>query len=419
MFATLNVYLKNRFCGQIAWESERNRFVFRYVAEYLSDPEAERLSFALPLQAEAFDEEVSFNYFANLLPPEVVRRKLEKCLHVSKNNIFGFLKEIGGDCAGAVALYAPGVKMNLGGDEKLEELDDAKASEVLKSLKRRPLFAKGKDGYRYSAAGAQDKLVARIVDGKLFLPLDGTPSTHIVKPGSDEFAHSVENELFCQRLASALGIKAAQASIAVFGGDRYYVSERFDREVVDGRIRRLHQEDFCQMLSVDPEVKYESDGGPGFSQLISTMRDLHVPLNETLALVDMLCFNFLIGNADAHAKNYSVFYRNRKPELAPLYDAVSTLVYPDLSRDFAMSIGGEMSVERIGRHGFEKLAEECAMSPKLVLARLDSLAARIADAAEKLAEELNSAWSSPVYAEILRVIDAQVERIANTAAKGK
>ena len=94
-------------------------------------------------------------------------------------------------------------------------------------------------------------------------------------------------------------------------------------------------------------------------------------------------------------------------------------VYPDLSRDFAMSIGGEMSVERIGRHGFEKFAEECAMSPKLVLARLDSLAARIADAAEKLAEELNSAWSSPVYAEILRVIDAQVERIANTAVKGK
>ena len=94
-------------------------------------------------------------------------------------------------------------------------------------------------------------------------------------------------------------------------------------------------------------------------------------------------------------------------------------VYPDLSRDFAMSIGGEMSVERIGRHEFEKLAEECAMSPKLVLARLDSLAARIADAAEKLAEELNSAWSSPVYAEILRVIDAQVERIVNTAVKGK
>ena len=411
MFASLNVYLKNRFCGQVSWESERNRFVFRYAAEYLADPNAERLSFALPLQAEPFDEEVSYNYFANLLPPEVVRRKLEKCLHVSKNNIFGFLKEIGGDCAGAVALYAPGVKMNLGGEEKFEELDDAKASEILKSLKRRPLFAKGKDGYRYSAAGAQDKLVARIADGRLLLPLDGTPSTHIVKPGSDEFVHSVENEFFCQRLAAELGIRAAKASIAVFGGERYYVSERFDRETVDGKVRRLHQEDFCQMLSVDPEVKYESDGGPKFSDLIATMRDLHVPLSETLALVDMFCFNYLIGNADAHAKNYSVVTRNRKPELAPMYDAVSTLVYPDLSRDFAMSIGGEMSVDRIERKNFEALAVACGMSPKLFLARLDALATRIIATAEGLAKQLDSAWPCPVYGEILKVVASQVKAL--------
>lgn len=413
MFASLNVYFKNRFCGQVSWESERNRFVFRYAAEYLADPKAERLSFALPLQAEPFDEDVSYNYFANLLPPEVVRRKLEKCLHVSKNNIFGFLKEIGGDCAGAVALYAPGVKMNLGGEEKLEELDDAKASEILKSLKRRPLFAKGKDGYRYSAAGAQDKLVARVAEGRLLLPLNGTPSTHIVKPGSDEFAHSVENEFFCQRLAAALGLKAANASIAVFGGDRYYVSERFDRETLDGKASRLHQEDFCQMLSVDPEVKYESDGGPRFADLIATMRDLHVSLNETLALVDMFCYNVLIGNADAHAKNYSIVYRNRKPELAPLYDAVSTLVYPDLSRDFAMSIGGEMSADRISRKDFESLADECGMSKKLFLARLDALSSRIVGAAAKLAAELDSVWPSPVYGEMLKVIAALEQRIGN------
>jgi len=411
MFATLNVYLKNRFCGQVSWESERNRLVFRYAEEYLVRPDAERLSYALPLQKEPFDEDVSYNYFANLLPPEVVRRKLEKCLHVSKNNIFGFLKEIGGDCAGAVALYSPGVRMNLGGEEKLETLDDAKASEILKSLKRRPLFAKGKDGYRYSAAGAQDKLVARIVDGRLLLPLDGTPSTHIVKPGTDEFPASVENEHFCQSLAAALGIKAATSSIEIFGGERYYASERFDREVVDGRVLRLHQEDFCQMLSVDPEVKYESDGGPTFVDLVETMRKLHVPLTETLSLVDMFCFNYLVGNADAHAKNYSVVYRDRKPTLSPLYDAVSTVVYPDLSRDFAMSVGGEMSIDRIGRRNFELLAEECGMSPKLFLARLDALASRIVNEAECLARQLSEDWPSAIYDKIVKAVGLQVQKI--------
>lgn len=104
-------------------------------------------------------------YFANLLPPVVVRKKLEKCLHISKNNVFGFLKAIGGDCAGAVALYAPGFKTHHAAEEQLRRLSDEEASQVLKSLRRRPLYAAGETGYRYSGAGAQDKLVARIEGG--------------------------------------------------------------------------------------------------------------------------------------------------------------------------------------------------------------------------------------------------------------
>ena len=411
MFGVLNVYLKQRFCGQLSWESERNRYVYRYVSDYLSDPSAERLSFSLPLQSEPFDEDRSYRFFANLLPPEVVRRKLEKCLHISRNNVFGFLKELGGDCAGAVALYPPGVKPNLGEEEVLRELDDAQASEILKSLRRRPLYASGEDGYRYSAAGAQDKLVVRIREGRMFLPLNGTPSTHIVKPAADGFPESVANELFCQRLAKELGVRAAEASVAVFGGERYYVTERFDREVVDGKVRRLHQEDFCQLMSVDPESKYESDGGPKFADLVRTLRRLHVTLGETLALVDMLVYNFLIGNADAHAKNYSVVYRGRRPVLAPLYDAVSTVVYKDLSREFAMSIGGEMREERVGRDHFVRLSEDCGMSPKLVLSRLDALASAMRPAVRKVAGDLSAECPSEVYGEIEKVVDRHLEQV--------
>jgi len=166
------------------------------------------------------------------------------------------------------------------------------------------------------------------------------------------------------------------------------------------------------MLSVDPEVKYESDGGPRFVDLVEAMRKLHVPLTETLSLVDMFAFNCLIGNADAHAKNYSVVYRGRKIELSPIYDAVSTLVYPDLSRDFAMSVGGEMSAERVGRRHFGVLAEECGMSPKLFLARLDALSSRICDVAGSLSERLESVCPSEVYGKILAVITEQVARFS-------
>ena len=412
MFGVLNVYLKSRFCGQLSWESERNRYEFRYDRTYLDDPQSERLSLSLPLQAEPFDEDRSYRYFANLLPPEVVRRKLEKCLHVSRNNVFGFLKAIGGDCAGAVALYPPGVRPNPGEVERLRELDETEAAEILKSLKRRPLYAAGEDGYRYSAAGAQDKLVVRLKDGRLFLPLDGTPSTHIVKPGAADFPESVANELFCQRLADRLGVRAAEASVLVIGGERYYVTRRFDREVVDGRLQRLHQEDFCQMMSVDPEMKYESDGGPGFADLSMTLRRLHAALGETLALMDMFVFNFLIGNADAHAKNYSVVYRGRRPLLAPLYDTVSTAVYPDLSRDYAMGIGGETLMGRIGRNHFARMSEECGMSSKLLLGRLDAMVGRILPAARELAANLNQEWPSEVYEKIVAVIGRQLKSVS-------
>lgn len=195
------------------------------------------------------------------------------------------------------------------------------------------------------------------------------------------------------------------------GGELYYVTKRFDRETAEGKVQRLHQEDFCQMLSVDPEMKYEADGGPCFADLVKTLRRAHATLGETLALVDLLCYNYLIGNADAHAKNYSVVYHGRRPVLAPLYDAVSTAVYKDLSREFAMGIGGEMRIGHIRREHFARLAEACDMSPKLILSRLDALARRILPAAEEVAGKLMAQWPSPVYAQIGSVIGNQVKTV--------
>lgn len=411
MYGVLNVYLKNRFVGQFSWESERNNYDFRYDADYLADSTAEPLSLALPLRSEPFDSDCAYNYFANLLPPDVIRKKLEKFLHISKNNVFGFLKAIGGDCAGAVALYAPGFKTYLNGEERLRRLSDAEASEILRSLRRRPLYAAAETGYRYSGAGAQDKLVARIDGDTLVLPLFGTPSSHIVKPAAADFPESVANEHFCQMLAARLGLKASESRIMMFGGERYYVTARYDREVVDGKMSRVHQEDFCQMLSVHPEVKYEEDGGPGIADCINVLGRLHVPLSEMIAFLDMLIYNYLIGNADAHAKNYSVVYRNGGARLAPLYDAVSTAVYLELSRDFAMSVAGDRTFGTITRESFTRLAKDCGISPKLLLARLDNLSERILPEAGSLADELSGPFPSPVYARILAVIKNQVDSI--------
>ena len=412
MFGVLNVYLKDRYIGQLSHESERNVYAFRYDGGYLADPSAEPLSFALPLQAEPFDSDRSYNYFANLLPPVTVRKKLERCLHVSRNNIYGFLKAIGGDCAGAVALYAPGTRPSGQGQQTYRALSESEAIEILKSLRRRPLYAAGEFGYRYSGAGAQDKLVACVRRDQLVLPLFGAPSTHIVKPPAADFEASVINEHFCQVLASKVGIRAAETSLLNLGGEWYYVTKRFDREDVGLRPRRLHQEDFCQMLSVDPEIKYEEDGGPTAAQCVETLRALHVTVSETMAFVDMFIFNCLIGNADAHAKNYSVVYHGRKPVLAPLYDAVSTAVYPELSTEYAMRIGGDAAFDRRSRESFIRLAGEVRMSPAFVLGRLRALADRLMPTAEALAGDMCARYPSAVYGKILKIIEDRLARVS-------
>ena len=165
------------------------------------------------------------------------------------------------------------------------------------------------------------------------------------------------------------------------------------------------------MLSIHPEVKYEEDGGPGVADCINVLGRLHVPLSEMIAFLDMLIYNYLIGNADAHAKNYSVIYRNGGARLAPLYDAVSTAVYPELSRDFAMSVAGDRTFGTITRESFTRLARDCGISPKLLLARLDNLSERILSEAGNLADELTGPFPSPVYARVFTVIKNQVDSI--------
>ncbi len=411
MYNVLNVFLLNRFIGRFSHETSGDEYAFQYDPGYLANPSEGALSYSLPLQVEAFDSVKTYGYFANLLPPAYVRKKLERCIHMSAGNVFGFLRALGGDCAGAVALYREGGRPNTPEQEILRQLEDTEAVEILKSLRRRPLYADGETGYRYSGAGAQDKLIARVVNGDVVLPLYGTPSTHLIKPLALEFPHSVENEHFCQTLAARVGLVSSRSSILVLEGERYFVSERYDREQTEGHVVRLHQEDFCQMLSVDPEMKYEDQGGPSAVKCMEVLRNLQVSPLGQLAFIDAIAYEFLIGNADAHAKNHSVLYRQGKPSFAPLYDEVSTAVYPELSGDMAMRIGGDAKVDDIGRESFRRMAEEFGISPRLVLARLDQMVERIVPEAFRLADELSSKYPSPVYAKIVDVVSRNSAKV--------
>lgn len=408
----LAVYLLGRKVGLLEYSSHHNEMRFRYDVDYLSDSRAIPLSYALPLQDGEFDSERTTVFFENLLPPDSVRRKLGPVLHLSRHNVFGFLEALGGDCAGAIALWPEG-HVPSHEEEHLLPLSEDAADSVLKALKKHPLYVNGVDGYRISGAGAQNKLIARIsADGGVSLPLFGTPSTHLIKPSVADYPDTIYNEHFAMQLAKNIGLSAASSGLMRIKGVVYYWTERYDRELKDGRIVRLHQEDFCQILGVAGEMKYESEGGPDFRHCLQVMKEMRLGLNHLLAFVDRMIFNFLIGNADAHGKNSSILYRDGKAGLAPIYDVMSTVIYPKLSKINAMSIGGTNRMADVTRASFEAMADEAGLRPALVLGRLDAMLEKIGSTARELAENLNSAWPSDVYDRIVKVIDMQSAQVS-------
>ncbi|MEQ9448133.1 MAG: HipA domain-containing protein, partial [Rhodospirillaceae bacterium] len=213
-----------------------------------------------------------------------------------------------------------------------EPLNEEQLVKVLDLLRQRPLLG-GEEGVRLSLAGAQDKLAVCVQDGQISLPKNGRPTTHILKPFIEGLDGTVENELFCMMLAARMGLEAPSVSKSSAGKTDFILVERYDRHVEkDGSIRKLHQEDFCQALGVPPELKYEEEGGPGVSRSQELIQEwTQRPAANRLTFQRMLIFHYLVGNADAHAKNYALLYRDGTPDLAPLYDVVCTAAYPRLA----------------------------------------------------------------------------------------
>lgn len=401
MTDTLNVYLNHIKVGDLFFD--QGRMSFRYDPAYLERKNAEALSFTMPLSVQPYGDDIVSPYFSNLLPDEGVRQKVAKILQVSPENTFGLLKEIGEDCAGAVSLFVPGRTPQDEASPLYRELSEDDADSILSNLDRRPLNV-GDADFRISGAGAQNKLVACVFGGKVSLPLRGTPSTHIIKPGIPVFEESVFNEYFCMKLAEKCKIPVPDCGILRIKGAPYYLVSRFDRVQEDGKWTRLHQEDFCQLLHVDPRVKYESEGGPGIQLCAELLQSMELPGAAMKGFIRQIIFNFLIGNGDAHAKNFSILYRNGKPELAPAYDLLSTLAYPDLSRKLAMKIGGEYNFRWITPGKFDRMAAQCGVKEKMLRREVKDLAAKILPAAQKLETELSKDNPSSIYSKIVGVI---------------
>lgn len=377
MARTLDVYLHRQLCGTLR-QTDSGRLSFAYSADWLGHPDAAPLSQSLPLRAASFAQGECQGYFGGILPEQTQRELIAKNLGISSRNDFAMLEGIGGECAGAVTLLKGGEPL-LAESAEYRTLDAMELAESIRRLPLRPLLA-GDEGIRLSLAGAQSKLAVRVAEGAISIPLDGAPSTHILKPAAAHFKGIVSNEALCMKLASAIGLNTAEVALGEVDGLEYLLVKRYDRameQVADQPvIRRLHQEDFCQALGVVSELKYQSEGGPTLKQIFGLIRTASTtPVLDLQALLNAVIFNFLIGNCDAHGKNFSLLYGTETIGLTPLYDLVCTAAYPELSPRMAMKIGSEYASDSVLPRHFEQLATDAGLSGRLAVSRVVELAA--------------------------------------------
>lgn len=403
----LGVYYQHHPVGRLELSAE-STYSFLYDAAWLTHEERFPLSLALPLQPEAFGHRETLAFFENLLPEEGAADALERSHRMSSP--FQFLQKFGKDCAGAVTVVTePPVSSD--GPQQTAQLD----SEVLqKALDQQLSVAVAVShtvpGY-LSLAGAQDKFAAIYKGGAFYLPTDGSPTTHIVKPA---IAHksikgSVYNELYVMKLAAAVGLNVPHCTIHSVGEHPLYVIERYDRGYdTQGRVYRVHQEDFCQARGLLPSSKYESAGGPSLLDHYELIKDHSHPrtrAHDLEVFLRWLAFNLFIGNNDCHAKNLSFLHRDGRTALAPFYDLLCTAIYPHLVRSFTYAIGGATEHNQMGKNRVAAFEQQLDVRPGVfrdVLAAMKAaLAQHITDVATALCAQYPDATIIPRIAELI------------------
>ena len=406
----LNVFFGNKKAGSL--ESTENRgVIFVYDEKYLNDKTSVPLSASLPLQREEFSQKQCIPFFSGLLPEEDSRKKIADYLHISETSTLKLLEALGGECAGLISILSEDDLFSKETSYKLdsknyEPLDDNRLLEFIEKMNTRPLI-KADDKLRLSLAGAQEKLALAKINGEWYLPLNGSPSTHILKPArTGSLSSLAQNEYICMKLAKSFGLPVPDVDLLKIAEKDIFVVERYDRIKEADSIQRLHQEDFCQALGIMSTTKYQNDGGPGIIDIFNTiLKVCTVPALESQKFLRYVLFNYVIGNCDSHGKNYSMLYKNNRVELSPLYDVVSTIIYSGLTEKLSMKIGKHYEIQKVTQEDFSLLAESLNLKYSVFSKIFDDFAKKYITAFEELKN--NEKISRDILNSIFQVVKSR------------
>jgi serine/threonine-protein kinase HipA len=389
--ASVPIWFDDLTVGQVDVAADGS-LSLRYADRWLQTAAAFPLSVTMPLRADPYPSDIISPWLANLLPEEEQLQVLTRSLGLDQADVLAVLSEIGGDTAGALS-FGASTDRALWAYRPLTTFYDTAdpwlaLERHFEDLVRRP-FLVGEEGVRQSLAGGQKKSALAVLgpDGApalrlpqegdvLAIPLNGAPSTLIVKPDNPNVSGITENEVWCLYMAQAIGIEAAQPTILQSTKRTAIGVLRYDRRLGrSGQLLRLHQEDFAQANGLPPGRKYERGTLPGLDLKTLLQTGRHVSATDALALLDQVIFNILVANTDAHAKNYSLILPvGAAPRLAPIYDVSTVLSWPHVVKTYAQFIDGKQRRPETvsGRH-WEAIARDIGYRPTDVKNRVQQI----------------------------------------------
>ena len=346
---TLYLWMNGEFVG--TWTlNPGGQDVLQYDDAWLSSPHGRPLSLSLPFKPKNAPQQgaVVRHYFENLLPDSrIIRERVARRFRLGATDAFTLLSEVGRDCAGALQVLSDTAPPKNVKQIDAQVLSEAEVARVLRHLvvpgnlgtQDMPAF----DDFRLSIAGAQEKTAFLWLNDQWCRPLGSTPTTHIFKLPlglvgnlNIDMSHSLENEWLCLEILRAYGLPVPLAHPLQFEDRKVLAIERFDRlwDQSNRRrpwIRRLSQEDLCQATGTAPELKYESDGGPGIGTIMRLLMASDEPERDQRYFFQAQVLFWMLAATDGHAKNFSVFLKPGGAfNLAPFYDVLSA--YPIMGK---------------------------------------------------------------------------------------
>ena len=415
--------------------SRQGSHEFRYAESWIESSFRRPISLSMPLQpaSEAHKGEVVEFFFENLLPNNIdIRRRIQYRFGTSGIQAFELLEEIGRDCVGAVQLLPPDTSPSSMRTIAGRPLTEADVAEELR-ITRSPHLSRHRDEeFRISLAGAQEKTALLFHNGTWYMPLGSTPTTHIFKlplgiigRGQIDLSTSVENEWLCSKILAAYGVRCAETKIAQFEDEKVLIVKRFDRQLSSDKTwwLRLPQEDMCQAAGVSPDMKYESEGGPGILTIMKLLFGSRNALYDRIEFFKTQILFWMLAAIDGHAKNFSIFI---EPEgrfvLTPVYDVLSA--YPVMGHSssqlspekvrMAMAVHGKNRHYRwrnIHARHWIRTAELSGLNKKMAKDVMNELAGKTMAVIDAVSTQLPSGFPDELAESICKGLEGNSERL--------